>query len=216
MALREPTTSTQTAPPKPTKPATYAAAVKKKAAPSKIKRLAARMTAPREAPLQFQRLHIRVSDTRPLKMAATRQEKQKLIQAFLKHQDMRKSVFIASPIGNSIIEVYVRQDHLAQIQEKLDKDKIRHETIDLVKPAAYPGAPALDYELLVKRLGWLYYHARLSNLRAAILEDLPQQTQDAICTYVPPYKAKATNSGPVGTSSLGMEVDSAQTAAMQL
>jgi len=178
---------------------------------NKLKRIAKQMWEPKEVPLEFTRFHIHLNDSRPLKKCKSKNEKRRVIYACLRSMGIRNHIIHASPVGNSIIEVYsidkMREDMLDILDEKGIKNTLAP---DLMKKPNFQNAKEVDRTLLIKRLGWIYFHATLQNLKKAVIQDMATDIQDEIIRYIPEYitnkEKQTTEDAPEVARHADMEV----------
>jgi hypothetical protein len=133
-----------------------------------------------DKPLEFTRVHFQVLDNRPIKKCKNFHEVKEVIRGLFADLKIKKSVVEFSMIGKSIIEMYVKTDHMAKVEEALASHDIKLDfNMDLTAPPEF--AKVKDPQgKLVSRLGFLYKQARLQNLRECILENLTQELKEAV------------------------------------
>jgi hypothetical protein len=157
--------------------------------PKNIRSVARKCWEEKEAPLEFTRFHLELNDSRPLRQCTSKRTKKKLVYAILKSIGIRQHVILATPIGNSRIEVYSIDTLRESMLDILDDRKIKYTVApNIMKQPEYENAKPINMELVTNRLGWLYYHAKLQNLKKAILDRVPQDLIATITNYLPEYK----------------------------
>ena len=153
------------------KPATNAKAA--------IKRAAARAIQPRTEPLEFERVHFRLNDSRPLKRCTNAREAQNLLWNIVAKIKIREAVVAVSKIGNSVLEIYIPSQEKDRVIKCLDESKLEVLTdYDLCAVPVYGNQNVT--ETLERRLVHMYRQAKLGNLRKCILTGLPKDMADRI------------------------------------
>jgi hypothetical protein len=142
--------------------------------PAGIKRAARNMFSVRKPAAEFQRIHLRIQDTRFLSKLPKKQH-QKAIRESLKGLGINSKVCRVSRIGKSILELYIVQAEMDNIKNKLKEKKVEIiENLDLLASPANGLLTTADSEgQVVKRLGFLYKNAPFQKLKEAILAGLP-------------------------------------------
>lgn len=163
----------------------------KKKKSTNIKSVARKCWGEKEEPLEFMRFHIELSDSRPLRKCKSKRMKQKLVYAIIKSMGIRKHIILATPVGNSRLEIYAIDSLRGEMLDILDEKKIRYTLApNLLEKPAYDNAKDVEKDFISRRLGWLYYHAKLQNLKKAILQGLNQEIQEKIKEFIPDYIQK--------------------------
>ena len=157
------------------------------AAPAKpasfYKKAASRLLAPRKDPAKFDRLHVRMNDSRSLKRCDTAKQVNKLISDCLKRYGIKREVIRFSKIGNSVLELYFAADSRSKVIDNLVYHQC--EILDDFDPLARPtyGVDNTFEDKAVKRLAFLYKSANLVNLRATILHGYPEVFQAKVVGF---------------------------------
>ena len=104
--------------------ATYASVASRPPVYTKVvlksqKRAAPRLLRARDAPATFEKLHVKINDTRALHKCKTLRQVNSLINLTLKHIGIKKEVYRFSKIGNSVLELYFVVSNKEMILTKL-------------------------------------------------------------------------------------------------
>ena len=105
-----------------------------------------------------------------------------LINALLKHLDIKDDVFLFSMIGNALLHIIVPESKEQEIVDKIRGFKMK--TIDSFKPFAVPQHGRLGKEeiklITIKRLAYMYQKAVLLNLKNHIIKGLDPETKELV------------------------------------
>jgi hypothetical protein len=142
------------------------------------KRVTASLVKERTEPLQFKKIHIRITDSRPLKRCKSAKEVNELLRQLLKHIGIEHLCPLYSKIGNSILEVYVPANSLRDVIGTLEMKKVE----------------ILFESKAAKRLAFLYKRARLVNLKKCVLEGFDEAFVQKILNYVTEDRSITTHS----------------------
>jgi hypothetical protein len=178
--------------------------IKGKGKSKQVKKRATQLFTPVGDALSFARIQIKIMDTRPMKKAKNAKEKNAVINAALKQIGIRDDTILFSMIGNSVVELYIKANKEEEVLTKLNEKNIEVER--QVNPMSVPTFATLKEEKLVSRLGWLYYHSKLINLKNCILEGLTGIIKEKVIGYVPAYLVGEVGNAP-STSVSFMETD---------
>ena len=140
----------------------------------RLEKLASTLIQPKKAPMEVSKMHIKLSDVRVLKKAASPSEARKIIWALINAQGIRDHVLEISLIGLSIVELYINAERKIEIEQVLTKKEI--EILVDYNPLMVPTyAREENIEpRIVKRISWMYGRARTQRLKACMLEGLPE------------------------------------------
>jgi hypothetical protein len=165
--------------------------IKRREEAQKLKRLAAnrlkaaaKMIAPRTAPLEFARFYFKLNDPRAFRYCTSVKESVKLLWAIPKALGIkREKIFEVSRIGYAFVEVYTTTEDLAAVMATFEKAGVpTHTNRNLLEPPQYN--PDLDVRSkVINRLGWLFRRAKLQNLKKCILSGLPADVQNEIAEF---------------------------------
>lgn len=145
----------------------------------KFKNFALKALAPRTDPLEFSRIHFKINSSKQLKSCKP-QDKMKMIYEILNTMEIRNYVFLASKIGNSIIEIYLRKDKRDEVRAAIKKHNLELFD-DFNLESKFEASKMKDVnELIAKRLAFLYKKATLQNLRICILNGLSEEMQNMV------------------------------------
>ena len=159
-------------------------------APRVLRRRAAQLIAPVTTPIGVKRLHIRITDPRPLRKCKSAREANMLVEGLLKEVGIRRRVMGFSRIGNSILEIYTPDgdENLSLVAERLHRKRavVLHDH----KPWELPQHGSKDLQeiqaKMTARLAFLYRRARTVNHRNAILEGYSAEIREAVLTAARP------------------------------
>lgn len=138
------------------------------------------MLAPREAPLEFQRTHIRIQDARGLRACKSAGEVDSIIRSTLTTLGIKKRVVAFSKIGNSILELYTAtrdRDEILEAFARYGVEVIQNFDVLAAAPHVRMHDPTPK---VINRLTYLYRRAHVMNMRACILAGYPDEISNAV------------------------------------
>jgi hypothetical protein len=152
----------------------------KKSTPKKNQESLTRMITPVGEPKEFNRVHIRLTDSRALKYCKSMKEVTEILRNLLESIKIKHLVVDFSLIGRSVLELYTTKEKNQELVETLKKSKASIiENFDLSLAPTF-GKGIDTEEKLVKRLAYIYVRNKLKNMRKAILQGIKEETQERI------------------------------------
>lgn len=146
------------------------------------RRAATLLLARTEEPLEFAKVHVKMTDSRQLKKCKSSQETNQLIGEAIRHIGARRETFAFSKIGNSMLELYVPAKKLDEVKETIKRNgAVVEEGFDATAIPVYTRQTAEQAKAFaIRRLAFLYRRATLVNLRSCILSGFPEDVQQAV------------------------------------
>lgn len=138
------------------------------------KKVTASMIRPVQEPLEFSKLHLTITDSRPLKRCKNAREVNALLRKLLIHIGIANQVLLFSKIGNSILEIYVPTKDLRDIVGKIEAKEIQLNPG--YNPTEVPAHVVEDEAIermeakAIKRVAFLYCRAWLKKLKECIFD----------------------------------------------
>ena len=124
--------------------------------PAKLsKRVALSVVAPQKPPVEFEKIHVKITNARPFKACKNMREVNALLKSVVESLGIQKLVTRASKIGNGILELYLAKPNKIEVLKKLAvKEAVIIEQLNLAEPPNFGNAELMQART-VKRLAHL-------------------------------------------------------------
>jgi len=152
-----------------------------------------------ENPATFSKICFRVNDARQLAKCETQEAVRSLVNEFFRAIQIKSMVFQWSKIGNSILEIIVPDEEVAECLFKIRKFKM--DILDnprLWEAPAHHVGPSNSEEKFVKRVAYQVVKSRLLKIKECLLENIPGHIQALINDEV--RRIKETRSEATATA----------------
>ena len=141
-----------------------------------VKRMAARALKPVTEPVEFEKIQFKVGSSAFKKQP--NHVKNKVMWQILKNLKVNKEVFLASRIGNSILEIYVTKSAVEKVEALLQASEVEIVELDTFTNPTF-GKTKND-EPIISRLAMLVNKAKLVKLKECVLRNVSAENVEKI------------------------------------
>ena len=129
-------------------------------------------------PASFEKICFRIPDARQLKKCESAEDARVIINQFLKLLEIKHLVFQWSKIGNSLIEIIVPTEEIAEVRYKINSHDMQIlENPRLWEAPSHFVGKSNCQERFITRVAHQYCNARLTKIKECILRNIPGTIQ---------------------------------------